>query len=133
MSLIYRSPKGEILLNEQGFIEFVAHEHRTLEQADLEEMRSAVERAGLTDVRLLVSRFNEYGVPEDFNLIRFRDIEPLRLLRVACFAPSPGDHVFAQVMKISAFHDVPCEVFSGRGEAIRWLMSDEFLAPAGEK
>lgn len=125
MSLIYRSEKGEILFSDQGFVEFIAGEHRSFDHSDIQEMCEAIIRAGLSDILLLISRFNEYGVPEDFNTMKFEPHAGLTIRKVAYFAPSPGDRTFSQLMKMTAFQDIPCDIFESRSAAIQWLLSEK--------
>ena len=124
MSTIYRSTKGHILLDSRGFFELIAAEGCALEQTDIHVINDAIVRSGLSNVSFLISRFNKYSVPADFNILNFANDLNFDIDNVAYFAPSPADQTYSCVMRMTAFRDVISSVFFEREEAISWLLAD---------
>ncbi len=122
MDTIYRSEHGTAFSDPRGFVELVISKHSMFEPDEVRSIMAALIAHGIEQSPILISRINEYAVPENFNILDLSKIGGVVLSRVAVYAPSPGDHTFSHLMGQTAFKRVPYKVFSDRGPAIDWLL-----------
>ncbi len=125
MSTLHRSTTVTVFLDQRGFVEFVVRENQTLTIEELEIIAQLLKDKGLTDVRVLVNRVNEYKHSENYLLHNLKTINGLQLERVSYFAPSLQSKIYSEVIKLTTLREVPTRIFSGKQEAIDWLLSDE--------
>ncbi|HEY8901908.1 MAG TPA: hypothetical protein VIM61_15960 [Chthoniobacterales bacterium] len=125
MSMIYRSDVLTVFHDARGFVEWVVREHRQISKTEIDEVAAILEKCGVTRLRALVNRVNDYATPDDYLFYDLHEIGSVTTERVAFFAPSPMDQNRSHAVAITALHAVPTRVFAARQPAIDWLLSDE--------
>lgn len=125
MSVFYQSSRVTVLADERGFIEWIVAEEEVVTIEEIRQVASLLAEQRPPCRRVLVNRRNRYVHSEDYLVANLEDVEGLQVVRLAFYAPRTRDQIFSQVVSSAAFRRVPCRVFSGRDEAVEWLLGGD--------